>query len=178
MHPEGAAWLQTKNMNSNNPEAERRFNAVLRLQRNLKRTSPGSYWSEVYEKALDLALNIQRSVSPNFYYRVVDDAKRTLRRKKETSSSFIDIYSSNINLEENILVNNCVTPEQEVIYHQLIGSLRSSCSKKHKHSVAIFYSMIEGYSVRETAQKLGISDSMVKKLRAEIIQTAKALLLN
>lgn len=164
----------------NNPEADRRFNAVLRLQENLSKTSPGSYWSEVYEKAIDLALNNQRSVSPNFYYRVVDDAKRTLRRNKEKTPSFVNLYSTDSEKDEieNPLLIDFVTPEQHIIYRQSVSLLRSACSKKHKHSVAIFYSMLEGYTVAEAAVKLNISKSMVKKLRAEIIRTAKTILLN
>jgi DNA-directed RNA polymerase specialized sigma24 family protein len=164
----------------NTSEAERRFNAVLRLQKNLKKTSPGSYWFEVFEKALDLALNSQRSVSPNFYYRVVDDAKRTLRRKKGTTPSFVNLYFTDKEGEviENPLLTDSVTPEQEVIYQQSISLLRSACSKKHRHSVAIFYSMIEGYTALEAAKKLGVSESMVKKIRSEIIHIAKTILLN
>jgi hypothetical protein len=163
-----------------NPEAERRFNAVLRLQQNLSKTQTGTYWSRVFEKALDLAINTHRKVSPNFYYRVVDDAKRILRRQKGSSPSFVNLYSTDVqeNEMENPLLVDFITPEQEVIYKQTISVLRDACSKKHCHSVAIFYSMLEGYSVEEAAQKLGISPSMIKKLRAEIIQTAKSILLN
>jgi DNA-directed RNA polymerase specialized sigma24 family protein len=167
-------------MSLKNPEAERRFNAVLRLQQNLRKTSPGSYWSDVFEKALDLALNTQRSVNPNFYYRVIDDAKRIMRRKKASEPSFVNLYSiTNEDTEtENPLIADFITPEQEVIYKQSVDLLRSACSKKHKCSVAIFYSMLEGYSIAETAKKLNLSDSMVKKIRAEIIKTAKNTLLN
>ena len=163
-----------------NPEAERRFNAVKRLQQNLKKTFPGSYWSQVYEKALDLALNEQRAVDANFYYRVVDDAKRTLRRLNKTAPSFTSLYTLGEESDEigsPFLIDH-VTPEQLVIYQQSVALLRSACSKKHKHSVAVFYSMMEGHTVSETAHKLCISESMVKKLRAEIINVARTILLN
>ena len=165
-----------------NPEALRRFNAIQRLQQNLLKNNLTPYWSEVYEKALEFALNISRSVNDNFYYRVVDDAKRTVRRNKKSGPSFLSLYTiypeSSGNETENPLLVDYITPEQEVIYLNTIEQIRHTISKSHKHAVAIFYSMLEGFSVKETAKKLQITESLVKKIRASIVRNGRQAILN
>ncbi|MFB9840857.1 RNA polymerase sigma factor [Mucilaginibacter ginsenosidivorans] len=163
-----------------NNEGEWRTETIKRLQKQLSNCD-SAYYSKVYEIALDFALNTDRVVGPNFYFRVVNDAKRTLRRNKPNSPSIISLYMLSENGDEEIdnpLIADYATPEQEVIYRQSVELLRRACSQKHKHSVSVFYSMLEGYTVIETAKKLGISDSMVKKLRSDIIRLARIILLN
>lgn len=163
-----------------NNEGEWRTETIKRLQKQLQHCS-NQYFSEVYELALDFALNPLRAVGPNFYQRVINDAKRTIRRAKQNAPSFISLYTLTKDGEdeiENPLAADYVTPEQQVIYWHSVDLLRKACSKKHKHSVAVFYSMLEGYTVADAAKKLCISESMVKKLRAEIIQLGRAILLN
>lgn len=163
-----------------NNEGEWRTETIKRLQKQLSHCD-SAYFSKVYELALDFALNADRAVGPNFYSRVVNDAKRTLRRNKINSPSIMSLYIITKDGEDEIdnpLIADYSTPEQEIIYRQSVEVLRRACSKRHKHSVAVFYSMLEGYTVADTAKKLHISDSMVKKLRAEIIKLARIILLN
>lgn len=160
--------------------AQLRFEAIKRLQTLRAKYPQGSYYSEVYELALDFALSEKRLADQNFFSRVVSDAKRTLRRAETNLPSICSLFIISDEDEEieNPLAADRHNPEQEVLYREALDLMRQACSKKHRLSIAVFYSMVEGYSVSEAAKKLNLSESMVKKLRSDIIKTARTILLN
>jgi hypothetical protein len=161
-----------------NTLASGRHTAIKKLQKKL-RTSTNPYWIKVYEKALDLALNEKRATTPNFYYRLLDDAKRIIRRDKRGTPTVTSFYIQNENgdfeIDENIETQD-PSPETILDIRQRVDWIRQICSHRHKLSIAIFNSMLEGSTVAETAKHLGMSQSMVKKLRAEIQSYAKQIL--
>src|SRR5258708_20904005 len=151
-----------------------RFGAIRRLQERLLKSSH-PHWSKIYEKALDLAFSEKRSDSPHLYYRLLDDAKRSLRRDKQRVPAISSFYIQNEDgeMDETLAVDH-ITPEDLLNVKQEIELMRQFCKTRHRFSLAILHFMLEGYTVSQTAQCLDITMSMVKKLRAEIIKKAEA----
>lgn len=137
------------------------------------------YWGAVYEKALELSLSEKRSIPADYYSRLLADAKRTIKRDKRSAPQFASFYIRGDDGEEEInevFGANEETPDQILNAKQLIATIEKVCLTRHKFSKAIFHFVLHGYTVSETAQKLNISVSLVKKLRAEISGIAKRII--
>ncbi len=156
----------------------RRYFAIRKLQEKLLK-SPPSPWSKIYEKALDLALSEKRSDSPHLYYRLLDDAKRTVRRDRQRVPTISSFYIQNEDGQEEMdetLAVDTTTPEDILNVRQEIELICQFCRTRHRFSLAVFHFMMNGYTVTQIAQCLDISISMVKKLRAEIAKKAKTII--
>jgi hypothetical protein len=189
LHPLERSGHKQKTMIFKQLDAAIRFDAIGKLQQQLLRSEPGPYWTRVYEKALDLALNEARSVftsdelkssQSRFYYRLIDDAKRTLRRKREDepilASSFIQDDNEEAEPPEDYLFVDSLNPEQIYMRKQAMALMYLTCFKKHKYLFPVFNLMMKGYKVEETAQRLNISTALVKKLRSQIVRLAMQIL--
>lgn len=165
------------------PNELRRIDSILRLQKKLHRYSPGSYLFEIYDKAIDLAVSEDRKINEFFYYNLLRDARRILSRRKKIVPAFVtlldpDNREGEEKEEKNPFISDYFTPEQFIIHANLIASLNNACQSVHRFAPEVLQDMVDGLLIRESAKKIGLTDSMVKKLRVEIKSLSKKLLFN
>jgi hypothetical protein len=175
--------LATKEKQMKKPIEIRRIDSILRLQKKLHAYIPGTYLFEIYDKAIDLATNEDREVNEYFYYNLLRDARRILSRRKQVAPSFVSLLEPDNSEEDekeakNPFVSDYFTPEQFVIHTNLITLIRSGCKGIHCYANDVFSDMVDGLLIRESAERIGISESMVKKLRVEIKSLARQVLFN
>lgn len=161
----------------------RRIDSILRLQKKLHAYIPGTYLFELYDKAIDLATNEDREVNEYFYYNLLRDARRILSRRKEVAPSFVSLLEPDNSEEDeketkNPFVSDYFTPEQFVIHTNLIASIRGGCKSIHCYASEVFNDMVDGLLIKQSAERIGISESLVKKLRLEIKSFSKKILFN
>jgi hypothetical protein len=165
-------------MMQNDLAASWRYDAIRKLQEKLLKCSD-PYRSKRYEKALELAFSEKRSISPQLYFRLLNDAKRSIRRDKQGAPIFASFYVFNEDgvevVNEALLVED-TTPEEILYSKQVIELVSKACLKKHKLSLVVFRAMLDGYTIVETAHMLNVSPSLVKKLRVGITAMAKIIL--
>lgn len=161
----------------------RRIDSILRLQKKLHAYIPGTYLFELYDKAIDLATNEDREVNEYFYYNLLRDARRILSRKKQVAPSFIalmepDNSPEEVREERNPFISDYYTPEQFVIHSSLVTALSNSCGSIHRSACDIFSHMVDGYTIKESAERLSLTESLVKKIRVQIKLLSSQILFN
>ncbi len=155
-----------------------RFTAIITLQKKQKQYESSSYWFNIYEKATDLALNPKRKVDEFFMRNLIRDAKRILSRQKKNSIfKEISTEDSETIPFENLLVEK-ISPEHQLIYSNYIEQIKETCPAIHEHAVTVFEGMIEGKSSVIIAEEIGVSESLVKKIRLKVRSIAEAIVLN
>jgi hypothetical protein len=159
-----------------------RFTAIITLQKKQKQYESSSYWFNIYEKATDLALNPKRKVDEFFMRNLIRDAKRILSRQKK-NSIFKEISTEDSDSDtgtivfEDFLVNE-ISPEHQLIYSNYIEQIKETCPAIHEYAVTVFEGMMEGKSSVVIAKEIGVSESLVKKIRLKVRSIAEAIVLN
>lgn len=157
-----------------------RFTAILTLQKKQKQYESSNYWFDIYEKATDLALNPKRKVDEFFMRNLIRDAKRILSRQKK-NSIFKEISTEDSDTGtipfENLLVEK-ISPEHQLIYSNYIEQIKETCPAIHEYAVTVFEGMMEGKSSVVIAKEIGVSESLVKKIRLKVRSIAEAIVLN
>ena len=152
--------------------------AIERLQEKLDKLDPGSYWFEVYDKAISLALNSERTVDDFFYRNLVRDSKRILKRqKKRREELFVTIDDSNVKKIESI-VDSGLSPLNRLIYSNYIGAIKSRCKAIHPLAEKVFDNVLDAVPIKESALSIGVSESLIKKLRVIIKREVNTIIFN
>lgn len=170
----GWATNRTKMLNN----STERFVAIFALQNFQKWHIPGTFTFEIYETAKDLALGEKRTINKFLVKNLISDAKKTLKRHRE-KAIFVDLQSfqdTGISLEDSVV--DYLSPERQLIYNDLIVRIREACESIHDLAPSVFNQMLDGYTAKIIAQRLNISESMVKKLRLEIKKIARIIIQN
>lgn len=148
--------------------------AIKCLQEKLRKLTPGSYWFEVYEKALDLALNPIRKEDEFFYRNLLRDAKRILKRQKRPSIVSQDENERSL----DSLIDSGLSPLNKIIFKSYIDQITEQCKNIHPFATDVFADLLDGIHVKVTAEKLYVSESQVKKLRIRIRQVSHPIIYN
>ena len=151
--------------------------AIRRLQEKLKKLMPGTYWFEIYDKAIDLALNSKRKEDKYFFRNLLRDAKKTLNRKNQSHT--IDPRSEDENRKSiESLIDSGLSPLNKIIFQSYIDQIMGQCKKIHPFAQDVFSDLLDGVQVKVTADKLYISESLVKKLRVQMRQLSRLIIYN
>ena len=152
--------------------------AIERLQEKLDKLDPGTYWFEVYDKAISLALNSERTVDDFFYRNLVRDSKRILKRQKEGRDKlFIAIDDSNTKKIESI-VDSGLSPINRLIFSNYIDAIKARCKAIHPLAEKVFDNILDAVSIKDTALRLDVSESLIKKLRVMIKREVNTIIFN
>ncbi len=171
-------WVtKEKHMNKNLTE---RFAVILALQKKQMRQVVGSFDYEVADKAIELALSENRNPDKFLKRNVERDAKKLVKEKLK-SSKLVDYVpledeENFISLEERITDN--LTPEHQLIYNQFLLQIRAICRDLHASAYDVLETMISGETTLNASKIIGISESLVKKLRVQIRQAVSSIINN
>lgn len=148
--------------------SEKRFSAILALQNKQKQQKQGSYLFDINDKAIELALNPKRQINQYLIRNLKRDAKRILKRQKDTAPEFIDSFSTSILQPLENLVIEPATPYGQLVLRQYEVQVHSMCEDLHPYALYIFNDLEDNIPIKDTAKKLGLSQSLVKKVRAQL----------
>ncbi len=157
---------------------EKRFSAILVLQNKQKKHHQGSFLYEVYDKAIDLALNPQRQVNDFFTRNLFRDAKRTLKRQNEAIPSFVDLSPDNSIYTEESMAIDSYTALDALIYHDFQASINRLCPTIHPLAEQVLRGLIDDLSCNDLAKTLGVSESLVKKIRVNLRKSICKIIMN
>jgi len=163
-------------------EKEKRFSAILALQKKQKKQRQGSYLYEVYDKAIDLALNPQREVNDFFTQNLCRDAKRILKRRSDSAPHLVSLSTvqadhDDVYIKEDIAIES-YTALDELVFHDLQAQLNLQCSKIHSLAPQILQGIIFDIPGTELAQTLNVSESLVKKIRISLKKVISNIIMN
>ncbi len=152
--------------------------AIERLQIKRNKLVPGTYWFEVYDKAISLALNPDRTVDDFFFRNLVRDSKRILKRQKKSKEKLIvPIDESNTQKIESIAETG-LSPLNRLVFSNYIDSIKSRCRRIHPLAEKVFDDILDAMPIKASATTLGVSESLIKKLRVTIKKEANTIIFN
>ena len=148
--------------------------AIKCLQEKLRKFTPGTYWFEIYDKALSLALNPIRKDDKYFYRNLLRDAKRILNRKNQPDTLSEDENKRSL----DSLIDSGLSPLNKMIFKSYIDQITDQCKSIHPFAPDVFADLLDGISVKDTADNLYVSESQVKKLRIRIRKLSHSIIYN
>jgi hypothetical protein len=135
------------------------------LQNLCRKSKPGSYWAEVYERAIDYALSDRRTSftsSKQLLSAVVRDAKKWMTRRREDPTDF-----SNDPIACNY---SSSTPDPAIIVQigDEIGRFTGSLGNISDEAKECLQGMLVGESIKSTADSVRISERRVRHIRSRL----------
>jgi hypothetical protein len=148
-----------------NEATDVRWGVIEKLQVLCRKSKPGSYWSEVYERAIDYALSDRRSsvtTPKHLYDSVIRDAKKWMTRRREDSTDFTEEVVAGKFAASTPDPSSASQMDDEIT--QITGVFGSDALEAEK----CLRGLIDGESVKSTAQSTNISERRVRHLRARL----------